>query len=312
MSKTTVTLIDFVPSSSIPNHELLNFLKYSLRAKQYKKFSMNFNLIGKLKGTKGEYMYDLGLSDCFNKIIVGNQHYLEVFERGGAEYYRNQPSDFSPLFSVSYEHHGEFHCLRVVNENGHEFIYATTNKGLIKIRVQDLMNNKSKVEWVFKKNSYCNIWGLDVIGTRVYYLDFNNSSLFSLNRNTGTEVEEEKLKDLTMGYGLQFLSENKILTSHGNCLEILEKKENQWVSLKKGTSLETSCLYSMFYEKESGLIYTSNTTEGHVVIADLEHLSLVKKCENSLFNWNYGIIVDSKTGLLYICNRTTNHILIFE
>ncbi|EFC35659.1 predicted protein [Naegleria gruberi] len=237
-------------------------------------------------------------------IVVGGSS-LKIFDKSKAV-----TSENSLLFNIKYREFS-FHCLRLVTENSEEFIYASKSGGIIKIRVKDLMEGKEGIVWECKKSN-TNIWGLDLMGNQVFFIDYNRSVICKANKETGKD-EGEDVIHLFNGYGIEFLSESEILTSNQQSLEIFKKQENNWISKRRVVIPKCSTAYSIFYEKESGLVYLSDTENNRIFVIRLFDFSIVKTFEDSnAISRNFGLFVDKRTGLLYVVNNKSKEISIFQ
>ncbi|EFC39012.1 predicted protein [Naegleria gruberi] len=317
-----VELIDFLPSQFTStdddhhdNNNLINLLKYKINIIPTKRYSLEFsslNVSGYYSAWHvGPNCFDIVLSNDYYRFIVTNGSALSVFPRAEtAEEYENKSIGRKALFEVEFEEITCFNCLKLIKEKDEEYIYASTDPYVVKIKVSDIMRKNPLLVWK-SKETYYNIWGLDVMGSQLYVVDYEKSVMI-LDREHGDHLQyldDDIGKIEGGGFGIHCFSENEILMSHNSCLELFEKQQGKWNSIRK-SSFRMNFAYSIFYEKASDLIYVSDNGGYRLVVVRREDLSKVKSVSGNYKS--FGIIIDPLSGLLYVCDSGQFGVLIYS
>ncbi|EFC42629.1 predicted protein [Naegleria gruberi] len=287
---------------------LINLLKHSITRKLLEPFSLNFEKIELNGMSLGTSSYDIVISPFYDKLIVNHKNLLQVYN---ISYNRSKRKEInlSMYSQITHKDGAHFRVMKLMNESGVEYIYASDNRNCVtKCQVSDLIN-EGKHNIIWKSEEYRNMWGLTVFNGKVYALDYDNGIKVLDCKSGKTLYSEEILPTIENGYGIHFYSENELLIGHSKKLELFKKNDNSWISVKCSSFTMLDC-YSIFIENLSDLIYVSDSSANKIHVVRRNDLSLVKSHDG--FQSQFGMLIDDRNGLLYVCDTFAHQIRVFK
>ncbi|EFC44218.1 predicted protein [Naegleria gruberi] len=299
MSRVVVELVDLnVVENSSSDHiiYLINLLKRSFTKKQHQ-FSLNFNMIGQFDQlSPQDPVFDIAISKKYDTILIPQKVGISIYNRPSSR----ETFHLEQLFKVE-KPNTELRCMKLVDEQGEEFIYATDySNAVVKFSVSDIMIRKV-FSIIWQSEPFSNLWGLDVLNGKVYAVD-NMTSVKILDCKSGATISENA-PNVAEGYGIHFLSEKQAVISNSKKVEIFERdKFGNWNSIKQ-TQFPMEAAYAIFCEESSGLIYVCEDSQLHglnIHVVRQNDLTLVKSFP--IPSLHFGVMVDDKSGLLYVCH----------
>ncbi|EFC44727.1 predicted protein [Naegleria gruberi] len=307
-----VQLIDFNlnrnENSLVPDlfQKLNNTMKNSPSVKNHLKFSQNFEKIGVV--LLMDDGIDLVISEQYDCLIINDGNYLKIYNLPQEGDGINLSVDrFKCLLSVQYEY--SFACMKLVNERGEDFIYATARGDcvVIKIRVSDLMKGEPTLIW--QSIFAVEIEKLDVFKNKVYIT--SGSEIIILDSSNGQPpILEVNMPAIVDGYYLKILSENQILVGDNEKLKLYGRNNGEWILI---SDFLIGGITYIYHEEVSNLLYISiNQNKGNISVIEMKNgnFELVKTFGE--FVYNTGMKIDRRSGYLYVCNTCSFEVLIYK